>query len=403
MGSIDRVVNVIAAPDTIRPVITLSGVSVVNVEFISPFVDDGASWTDNVDGSGVIAAFTSGSINTGALGSYVVSYGYTDWARNAGTGVTRTVNVVDTTAPVVTLSGATPVSITVGGSFIDNGANWTDAHAGSGFIGAFNSGSVNVNNTGSYTVAYVYGDASGNTGSLSRVVNVIAAPARVVGGWGGGGSSSSYGSYNQAYLPISRNAPSNTTTLANNITRNLGIALLQRNLNNATSTFEADPKTDPAKTTPIVIFQERSFANSINIDDISESIAERIIKVLMTRWVLKNSNKFEPKRDITRAEFVKILTLVLGLEETFINVKMPFGDIGGDSEFRRYIMVALELGWINPNQKSFRPNDTITLSEVNKIISAAIGIGDANAGVKESENVSREEAILLINGSIVIN
>ncbi len=70
--------NVIAAPDTIRPVITLSGVSVVNVEFISPFVDDGASWTDNVDGSGVIAAFTSGSINTGALGSYVVSYGYTD-------------------------------------------------------------------------------------------------------------------------------------------------------------------------------------------------------------------------------------------------------------------------------------------------------------------------------------
>ncbi len=100
---------------------------------------------------------------------------------------------------------------------------------------------------------------------------------------------------------------------------------------------------------------------------------------------------------------MKILTLVLGLEETFINVKMPFGDIGGDSEFRRYIMVALELGWINPNQKSFRPNDTITLSEVNKIISAAIGIGDANAGVKESENVSREEAILLINGSIVIN
>ncbi len=55
--------------------------------------------------------------------------------------------------------------------------------------------------------------------------------------------------------------------------------MLQRNLNNATSTFE----TDPAKTTPIVIFQGRSSANSINIDDISGSIAERVIKVLMTR------------------------------------------------------------------------------------------------------------------------
>ena len=30
-----------------------------------------------------------------------------------------------------------------------------------------------MNNTGSYTVAYVYGDTSGNTGSVSRVVNVV--------------------------------------------------------------------------------------------------------------------------------------------------------------------------------------------------------------------------------------
>ena len=144
-GSVDRVVNVVAAPDTTPPVITLSGSSVVSVEYGSSFVDDGASWTDNVDGSGVIGAFNSGSVNTGALGSYVVSYEYSDGAGNVGTGVTRTVNVVDTTAPVVTLSGSTPVSVVVGGVFTDDGATWTDAVDGSGFIGSYNSGSVDVN------------------------------------------------------------------------------------------------------------------------------------------------------------------------------------------------------------------------------------------------------------------
>lgn len=99
---------------------------------------------------------------------------------------------------------------------------------------------------------------------------------------------------------------------------------------------------------------------------------------------------------------MKILTTVLGLEETFINIKMPFSDVSEDSGFRRYVMVALELGWINPNQKLFRPNDAITLGEVNKIINASMGTDYAVAGVKESEKVSREKTILLIDQSIGI-
>ena len=86
------------------------------------------------------------------------------------------VNVVDTTAPVVTLSGSTPVSVVIGDAFTDDGATWTDAYDGSGFIGSYNSGSVNTGALGSYTVSYVYADASGNTGSVDRVVNVVAAP-----------------------------------------------------------------------------------------------------------------------------------------------------------------------------------------------------------------------------------
>ena len=106
-NTVSRTVNVVSAPDTTAPVLTLSGASSVNVEFGSDFVDAGASWTDNVDGTGIITGFNSGSINTGSLGNYIVSYEHTDSSSNVGTGVTRTVHVIDTTAPVVTLSGTT--------------------------------------------------------------------------------------------------------------------------------------------------------------------------------------------------------------------------------------------------------------------------------------------------------
>lgn len=67
VGNALRTVQIIASPDTTPPMIVLSGSASVNVEFGSSFVDDGARWTDNVDGSGTISHYTSGSVNTGAL------------------------------------------------------------------------------------------------------------------------------------------------------------------------------------------------------------------------------------------------------------------------------------------------------------------------------------------------
>ena len=47
---------------------------------------------------------TTGSVDTDTVGSYTVTYTSTDASGNTGT-ATRTVNVVDTTAPVVTVTG----------------------------------------------------------------------------------------------------------------------------------------------------------------------------------------------------------------------------------------------------------------------------------------------------------
>jgi hypothetical protein len=44
----------------------------------------------------------TGSVDTDTLGSYTITYTATDANGNTGT-ATRTVNVVDTTAPVITL------------------------------------------------------------------------------------------------------------------------------------------------------------------------------------------------------------------------------------------------------------------------------------------------------------
>lgn len=66
------------------------------------------------------------------------------------------------------------MTVVQGQSFVDAGANWGDNADGNGFIAGYNSGSVNTNVVGSYTVRYVFIDSSGNMGSIDRVVNVVA-------------------------------------------------------------------------------------------------------------------------------------------------------------------------------------------------------------------------------------
>jgi hypothetical protein len=55
-----------------------------------------------------------------------VTYNVSDNAGNAAATVTRNVNVVDTTPPVITLLGVTPVTVEVGGIYSDAGATAAD-------------------------------------------------------------------------------------------------------------------------------------------------------------------------------------------------------------------------------------------------------------------------------------
>lgn len=80
-------------PDTIAPTLTLIGSSSINVRIGTNYIDQGASFTDNIDDARTV--FSSDSINFNSLGAYSLNYTATDEAGNLSNTVTRTVNIID--------------------------------------------------------------------------------------------------------------------------------------------------------------------------------------------------------------------------------------------------------------------------------------------------------------------
>jgi PKD repeat protein len=176
---VTRTVNVV---DTALPVITLTGVNPQVIEVGSPYAELGATATDNYDGdlTGSIVIDTA-AVDTSIVGSYLVTYNVTDANGNAATQVTRTVNVVDTTVPVIALTGANPQTIEVDSPYVELGATATDNYDGdlTGSI-VTNSAAVNTAVVGSYIVTYDVVDSSGNPAAAIRTVNVVDTTAPVI-------------------------------------------------------------------------------------------------------------------------------------------------------------------------------------------------------------------------------
>ena len=108
--------------DTEVPVITVLGDNPAIVELGATYTDAGATATDN-SGSAVITS--SGAVDTSTVGTYTITYTATDPSGNSSF-ATRTVNVVDTTAPVITITGDNPATVELGETYTDAGATATD-------------------------------------------------------------------------------------------------------------------------------------------------------------------------------------------------------------------------------------------------------------------------------------
>ena len=92
------VVRAVNVTDTTPPVVSVIGANPVTVECAKPFVDLGATAADSC--AGALPVATSGAVNAGAPGSYLLGYAATDPSGNVGL-ASRVVNVSDTTAPTM--------------------------------------------------------------------------------------------------------------------------------------------------------------------------------------------------------------------------------------------------------------------------------------------------------------
>jgi hypothetical protein len=88
--------------DTTKPVITLLGSATPTVELGGIWNDPLYTASDDTDGNITVSVVIGGAtVDTNSVGDYVITYNVSDAAGNAADEVTRTVSVVDTTAPTV--------------------------------------------------------------------------------------------------------------------------------------------------------------------------------------------------------------------------------------------------------------------------------------------------------------
>ena len=170
----DTVTRTVRVIDAVKPVITLNGSSSVTIEVYSAYVDGGATAIDNYDGIITPHIVATGTVNTDKLGDYTISYDVTDSSGNKAATVTRTVKVVDTTKPFITLKGESEITLEVHSSYTDAGASAHDNYDGDISGKIITTGTVNIDKLGDYTISYDVTDSSGNKAvTVTRTIHVV--------------------------------------------------------------------------------------------------------------------------------------------------------------------------------------------------------------------------------------
>ncbi len=168
-----QVVRTVIVGDTTPPVITLVGADPLTHEAGTPYADPGATANDNVDGDITASIVTGGSVDTTTIGDYVLTYDVTDTSGNPATQVTRTVQVRDTTSPVISLVGSDPLPHEAGTPFTDPGATANDSFEGDLSGSIVTGGTVDETTIGDYVLTYDVTDGSGNAATqVTRTVQV---------------------------------------------------------------------------------------------------------------------------------------------------------------------------------------------------------------------------------------
>ncbi|MFP4679660.1 MAG: immunoglobulin-like domain-containing protein [Chitinispirillaceae bacterium] len=154
--------------DITPPEITLAGGDTVEHPLGSDWDDPGWSVYDDEDGSNAIKLPVEGTVDVNTEGTYTLTYKAVDLCNNEST-ATRTVKVVGTSAdaPVITILGDDPDTITVGTTYDDPGATAVpDVEV------TVKSTTVDESTPGEYIIEYSATN-DGEEGTATRTVVVV--------------------------------------------------------------------------------------------------------------------------------------------------------------------------------------------------------------------------------------
>jgi len=162
----------VVVQDTVGPVITLNGNSPLSVECGSVYSDPGATAFDACDGDRPV---TMGGdvVDSDMPGTYSVTYDAEDSSGNDAVQMTRTVIVQDTTGPVITLNGTSPMTVECGDTYTEPNATATDGCEGAVMTVTIGGDVVDTSTPGTYIVTYDAEDSLGNDAvQATRTVTV---------------------------------------------------------------------------------------------------------------------------------------------------------------------------------------------------------------------------------------
>ncbi|MFL5350791.1 MAG: immunoglobulin-like domain-containing protein [Hyalangium sp.] len=175
-GLVTEKVRDVHVVDTRPPTITLNGSATPQMECSrDAIVALGATASDSCAGDITSRITISGTENIVAPGTYPITYNVKDPSGNAAAGVTRSVTVMDTKAPVVTINGEANMTLECGvDTYTELGATAYDACQGdmTSQLHTYGNG-ANAKAVGTYSIQYGVWDASGNTTMALRTVKVV--------------------------------------------------------------------------------------------------------------------------------------------------------------------------------------------------------------------------------------
>ena len=166
-GNIQSAIREVIVRDTTAPVITITGNTFITIDLNDSYTDQGATATDNFDNS--ISVSSSGSVDTTTPGLYIISYTATDSSNNSSS-KNRTIEVNNTSPPIITIIGNNPLILALNATFTDPGATAVDAVGNTIYVSS--TSTVDTSGYGNYAVYYSATDSWGNTGYRTRTVKV---------------------------------------------------------------------------------------------------------------------------------------------------------------------------------------------------------------------------------------